>query len=126
MKRATLVLVAVALLFGGLGQAKAGFLSPHGEATIQGLTISPNGFNQQVDGDTIFLQNSASDSIDNGTQSAGAIVHTNPSPQFLGGRATATQQQITPGNPTGVASDAQGFWRDVLSLSGPGPLPSAV
>ena len=38
MKRATLVLAALALLVCGVGQAKAGFLSPHGEATISGYT----------------------------------------------------------------------------------------
>ena len=119
MKCATLLLVVLALLGCGVEQAEAGFLSPHGEATISGHTGGPQDFTQQVSNDTIFLQNSAANS---GNRSASAIVHTNPSPQFLGGQASATS-----GNPvSGASGSAQGIWRDVLSLNGPGPLPSAV
>jgi hypothetical protein len=115
MKGAALVLVVLALLLSNVGQARAGLPSPHGEGTISGLYYAPQGFGQTVDGDTIVLQNSRSPSINNGNQSASAIVHTNPSPQFLGGQASSTQLQIT----GGFGGDAGGL--DAKKLRRPQP-----
>ena len=121
MKRATLVLAAAALVFGSVGQAKAGLLSPHGQATINGKTGGPQDFTQQVQNDTIFLQNSASNNA-SGSQFASAIAHTDPSPQFLGGQANVN----TSGFIYGASGYATGEWRDVLYLTGSGTLPSTV
>jgi hypothetical protein len=129
MKRVSLTLAAVAILSFCEGLAHGGLLSPHGEASISGPALDYGfGFNQTVDGDTTFLQNSAASSFDGATVTGSAISHTVPNySQFLGGQASSTQAQgVAYGSAVVAATYATGIWRDVLFLNGTGPLPSAV
>jgi hypothetical protein len=128
MRVSLITLAAFAILSFCEGLAHGQILSPHGEASISGLTSVPGGFNQTVDGDTTFLQDSAQTNYDSGIQTASAISHTVPNySQFLGGQASSTQTQGGGGGPNaGADANASGIWRDVLFLNGPGPLPSAV
>ena len=77
MKRVSLTLAAVAILSFCEGLAHGSLLSPHGEASISG-PIAGFGFNQTVDGDTTYLQNTAAFSFDGGTETGSAISHTVP------------------------------------------------
>ncbi len=130
IKRVSQTLAAFAILSFCEGLAHGQLLSPHGEASISGpALIYGYGFNQTVDGDTTFLQDTASYSFDAATVTGSAISHTVPNySQFLGGQASSTQYQgLSAGTSAPYASTtATGIWRDVLFLNATGPVPPAV